>query len=176
MAIQLALSLGVKIKLAGKIDHKGEHYFEDEISKYLKHPLVEYLGELEFNEKVELISNAKVNLHPTSFREPFGLTVIEAAYCGTPTLAVSRGAMPELIEQGRSGLLVEDFVEGYHHLKECYAMDRTYVASRARQLFNYKTMTQQYIEAYQHVLQDMPELKDNPHFFKKFLNVMNRVG
>jgi glycosyltransferase involved in cell wall biosynthesis len=169
LAIQLALSYGIKIKLAGKIDHKGERYFEEEIAQYLSHPLVDYLGELGFEDKVELISHAKVNLHPTGFREPFGLTVVEAAYCGTPTMAISRGAMPELIEQGRSGLLVEDFVEGYHHLQECFAMDREYVASRARQLFSYKTMTQQYIDAYEHVLQQLPKPDYNPNFLKRIL-------
>jgi glycosyltransferase involved in cell wall biosynthesis len=115
--------------------------------------LVEYLGEIGFDEKVELLSHAKINLHPTNFREPFGLTVLEAAYCGTPTLAIARGSMPELIEFGRTGIWVEDFVEGFHHLEECFAMDRTYVASRARQLFNYHTMAKGYIQAYKAVLQ-----------------------
>ncbi|MDB5166425.1 MAG: Group 1 glycosyl transferase [Candidatus Saccharibacteria bacterium] len=176
MAIKLALSQGIKIKLAGKIDHKGESYFEEEIAPYLKHPLVEYLGELGFKDKVELISHAKVNLHPTSFREPFGLTVIEAAYCGTPTMAITRGAMPELIEQGRTGLLVEDFIEGYHHLNECFTMDREYVASRARQLFSYKTMTQQYIEAYEHVLSELPKPDYNQNFLKRFVHIFHPSG
>lgn len=100
LAIQPAISLGTKIKLVSKVGHLGEGYFEDEIEPYLKHPLVEYLGELGIDGKVELISNAKCNLHPTNFREPFGLSVLEAAYCGTPTLAVARGSMPELIEPG----------------------------------------------------------------------------
>lgn len=152
LAIELALSYGVPIKIAGKIDHQSEGYFEQEIEKYFSHPLVEYLGELDFKAKVELLSNARCNLHPTSFREPFGLTVLEAAYCGTPTLAIARGSMPELIEYGRTGIWVEDFVEGYHHLEECFAMDRTYIASRARQLFNYRTMVNQYVAAYKQVL------------------------
>lgn len=157
LAIQLALNLGIKIKLAGKIDHEGEGYFENEVKKYFDHPLVEYLGELGFDSKIDLISNAKCNLHPTNFREPFGLTVLEAAYCGTPTLAVARGSMPELIEPGRTGLLVEDFIEGRHHIQECFSMDREYIASRARQLFNYKNMTQQYIGAYEKVVAIMPK-------------------
>jgi glycosyltransferase involved in cell wall biosynthesis len=153
LAIELAISQGIKIKLAGKIDHLGEGYFEEEVQKYFNHPLVEYLGELGFEDKVELLSHAKCNLHPTGFREPFGLTVLEAAYCGTPTLAVARGSMPELIEAGRTGVLVEDFVEGYHHLQDCFDMDRSYVASRSRALFNYQTMTKQYVEAYQRVIE-----------------------
>lgn len=148
MAIQMAINLKTKIKLAGKIDHDGKDYFNEEIKPYLIHPLVEYLGEIELADKVKLISHAKCNLHPTNFREPFGLTVLEAAYCGTPTMAIARGSMPELIEPGRTGLLVEDLLEGRHTIEECYNMDREYIAMRARSLFNYKTMTDQYIEVY----------------------------
>ena len=152
MAIQLAINLGIDIKVAGKIDHQGEGYFDEEIRPLLKNPHVEYLGELGFKDKVNLISHALCNLHPTGFREPFGLTVLEAAYCGTPTLAIARGSMPELIEEGRTGMLVEDFVEGYHEIQKCFDMDRRYIAERARMLFNYKTMTKQYLRAYEKVI------------------------
>lgn len=152
LAIRLAISLGVPIKLAGKFDQLSEGYFQEEIEPFLSHPLVEYLGEIGFDEKVELLSHAMCNLHPTGFREPFGLDVIEAAYCGTPTLAISRGAMPELIEEGRTGVLVEDFIEGFHRMSECLKMDRLYIAKRARTLFNYRTMTRDYLEAYEQVI------------------------
>lgn len=152
LAIQLAINLGIKIKVAGKVDYLGDGYFETEVEKYFSHPLVEYLGEIGFDEKVELLSKAKCNLHPTGFREPFGLTVLEAAYCGTPTLAIARGSMPELIEEGRTGLLVEDFVEGYHQIGECFKMDRHYISNRARLLFNYKTMSKHYEDAYRQVI------------------------
>lgn len=153
MAIQLALSLGIRIKLAGKIDMYSDNYFEDEIEPYLNHPLVEYVGELDMTEKIELISKAMCNLHPTNFREPFGLAIMEAAYCGTPTLAVRKGSMPELIEEGRTGVLVEDMIEGYHRLQEVLEMDRLYIAKRARTLFNYRTMARQYMKAYETVLE-----------------------
>jgi glycosyltransferase involved in cell wall biosynthesis len=176
MAIQLAISLDIPIKIAGNIksdhklkaEHDGARYFHDEIEPYLSHPLVEYLGELQFEEKVELLSKAKCNLHPTNFREPFGLTVIEAAYCGTPTLAIRRGAMEELIEEGRTGLLVEDFIEGYHKLEECFEMDRVYIAKRARSLFNYKVMAEQYIKAYETAIQWHEERKKEPKALRSF--------
>ena len=152
LAIKLALSLNTPIKLAGKVDHEGRDYFREEVKKYLDHPLVEYLGEIPFKDKVELISNAKCNLHPTNFREPFGLTVLEAAYCGTPTLAVARGSMPELIEPGRTGVLVEDLLEGRHLIEECYKMDREYIAMQARKLFNYRVMAKGYVEVYKKVI------------------------
>jgi glycosyltransferase involved in cell wall biosynthesis len=157
MAIMLAISLGIPIKIAGKIDYLGDGYFQDEIEPYLTHPLVEYMGELDFDAKVELMSKARCNLHPTGFREPFGLTIIEAAYCGTPTLAIRKGSMPELIEEGRTGLMVEDFIEGYHRLQECFDMDRLYVAKRARSLFNYRSMAEGYLKAYDKVIEAYKE-------------------
>jgi len=153
LAIQLALNLGLPIKVAGKIDFQGATYFEEEVRPLLDHPLVEFLGELGFEEKVELLAHARCNLHPTAFREPFGLTVLEAAFCGTPTLAIARGSMPELIEVGRTGMLVEDFVEGCHQIERCFEMDRAYIAGRARLLFNYRTMTRQYLLAYERVIE-----------------------
>jgi glycosyltransferase involved in cell wall biosynthesis len=176
LAIELALSYGIKIKLAGKIDHLGEGYFEQEVQKYFKHPLVEYLGELGFEEKVRLLSRAKCNLHPTGFREPFGLTVLEAAYCGTPTLAVSRGSMPELIEANRTGVLVEDFDEGYHRLKDCFEMDRAYVASRSRALFNYQNMTKQYVEVYERVMEAVRFENSSKPNLPLFLQPLQHLG
>jgi glycosyltransferase involved in cell wall biosynthesis len=148
LAIELAINLGIKIKLAGKLDFQGYRYFRSKVQPYFDHPLVEYLGELDFNEKVKLISHAKCNLHPTYFREPFGLSVMEAAYCGTPTLAIARGSMPELIENGKTGMVVEDFIEGFHAIQKCFTMDREYIARRARKQFNYQKMTKGYIHAY----------------------------
>jgi len=170
LAIQLALKLGIKIKLGGKIDHEGSYYFDQEIKPLLRHPLVEYLGEIKHKDKIELVSKARCNLHPITFREPFGLTVIEAAYCGTPTLSVRRGSMPELIEEDRTGVLVEDFVEGYHRIQECFSMDRRYIANRARALFNYRTMTRQYLRAYQTVI-DIKSLQKKE---EKLLNQLTR--
>jgi glycosyltransferase involved in cell wall biosynthesis len=148
LAIQLALSLGLKIKMGGKVDFQGKDYFDEEIKPYLDNPNVEFLVELDLQEKKQLLGRAKLNLHPTNFREPFGLTVLEAAYCGTPTLAISRGSMPEIIEHERTGFLVEDFNEGYHHVEQCFHMDRKYISERAKMLYNYEKMAKGYVEAY----------------------------
>jgi glycosyltransferase involved in cell wall biosynthesis len=152
LAIQLAIAVGMRIKIAGKVDFSGDGYFQDKVEPYLGHPLVEYLGELDFAQKVDLLAHASCNLHPIGFREGFGLTVMEAAYCGTPTLAINRGSMPELIEDGRTGILVEDFIEGCHALQGNFEMDRIYIAKRARTLFNYKIMAKQYIRVYEDLL------------------------
>jgi glycosyltransferase involved in cell wall biosynthesis len=164
LAIQLAINRGIKIKVAGKLDFMGNGYFAEEVEPYFSHPLVEYLGELNFVDKIKLLSNAKCNLHPTNFREPFGLTVLEAAYCGTPTFAVARGSMPELIEEGRTGILVEDFVEGYVQLDNAFELDREYIATRARALFNYQNMAKQYVKIYEKVIAQYEEKTRDPLF------------
>src|SRR3990167_1520000 len=153
LAVQLALSLGIKIKLAGKTDLLGTKYFREQIKPYLSNPLVEYLGELDTRAKIKLISKARCNLHPLlERREPFGLSVIEAAYCGTPTIAMSKSSMPEIIEDNKTGLLVEDFVEAYQKIDKCFALDRRYIANYSRKKFNYQKMTSQYIRAYRKVI------------------------
>jgi glycosyltransferase involved in cell wall biosynthesis len=157
MAIQLAINYGIKIKLAGKTDFAGNEYFNQEIKPYLRHPLVEYLGELGQKDVTKLLAHAKCNLHPVGFREPFGLTVLEAAYCGTPTLAVARGSMPELIKEGYSGMLVEDFVEGLHQIESCFSLDREYIAMRARRKFNYKNMARDYVKIYGKIINSTPK-------------------
>lgn len=154
LAIRLAISLGIKIKIAGKIDYLGDGYFEDEIEPYLSHPLVEYMGEVGFDEKIELLANARCNFHPTGFREPFGLTVLEAAYCGTPTLAIRLGSMPELIIDGKTGVLVEDFVEGFGAFERALSLDRKYISQHAREMFNYHNMTRDYIKLYEKTLDE----------------------
>ncbi len=154
LAIKLAIKLGIKIKLWWKIDSQWHDYFEREVKKYLDNPLVEFLWELDFNQKIEVLKNAKCNLHPTWFREPFGLSVLEAAYCWVPTLAIHRWSMPELIEEGRTWMLVEWFEEWYSCLEECFKMDRKYISERARMLFNYKNMSKKYVEAYEKVIND----------------------
>jgi glycosyltransferase involved in cell wall biosynthesis len=154
LAIQLAVAYGIPIKIAGKRDYGSRTYFNEEIRPYLDNPLVEFLGEIDRRETIELVSKAKCNLHPTGYREPFGLTVVEAAYCGTPTLAISRGSMPELIKDGRSGFLVEDYVEGLHKLDDCFRLDREYVAHWSRKKFNYQNMTKDYIHAYRRAIRE----------------------
>lgn len=152
LALQLAIKLGLKIKIAGKIDFAGIDYFEKECAPLMENPLVEFLGEIGMKEKIELLSNAYCNLHPTGFREPFGLTVLEAAYCGTPTIAIRRGALSETIEDGITGFLVEDIVEALSKVEATKRLDRNYISQRARAFFNYKNMTNTYLLAYENII------------------------
>jgi glycosyltransferase involved in cell wall biosynthesis len=151
-AIELAILKEKTIKVAAKYEYVDDRYFQEKCKSLLSNPLVNNVTEQDDPGKKSVLSNAKLNLHPTNFREPFGLTVLEAAYCGTPTLAIRRGSMSELIENGKTGFLVEDFTEGYFLTEKCEALDRAYIASRARRMFNYTIMSKQYSNIYENII------------------------
>jgi glycosyltransferase involved in cell wall biosynthesis len=154
LAIELAIQCGMRIKIAGgTATEESMHYFASRIEPLIHHPLVEYLGEIGFSEKVRVIGRACCNLHPTGFREPFGLSVIEAGFCGTPTLAISRGSLPEIVVNGETGILVEDFVEGCHRLSECLKLDRRRVSEHTKKRFDLVRMAYDYVDVYKMVLQ-----------------------
>lgn len=90
--------------------------------------------------EAQFIWGACCNLHPTGFEEPFGLSVIEAGFCGTPTLAIRRGSMSEVIEDGETGILVEDFVAGRRRLAECMRLNRRRISERSRERFDLRRM------------------------------------
>jgi glycosyltransferase involved in cell wall biosynthesis len=160
-AIELAVSCGMPIKLAGgTAGEASRRYFQSEIAPFLTHPLVEYLGEIGFDEKLSLLRGAACNLHPTGFEEPFGLSVIEAGFCGTPTLAIRRGSMSEVIEDGKTGILVDDFVEGRHRVAECIGLDRKLISERNRERFDFKRMASNYLTVYDQILR-VPHRKIN---------------
>ena len=148
-AIQLAIQLGIPLRLAGPVDpYFDQSYFEHYCRPYFSHPLIEYLGELDFDEKIKLIAHARCNLHPTGFRDPCPLSPIESAYCGTPTLAIRRGALSEIVQEGKTGALVEDFAEGYYEMERCLTLDREYIAQWSRKKFNYKAMINKYLDVF----------------------------
>lgn len=155
LAIQLARCLGLPLKLAGPVHPEFDQaYFDTFCKPFIDGSSVEYLGELGFADKVDLLANALCNLHPTGFRDPCPLVPMEAGYCGTPTLAIRRGALGEIIEDGVTGRLVEDFAEGVFALEDCIALDREVLAARVRARFNRENMARGYVEVYRGMLEN----------------------
>jgi glycosyltransferase involved in cell wall biosynthesis len=110
-AIAVAMELGLPLKLAGKVREAREReYFAEFVEPHLGDG-IEYLGEVNHGMKVELLQNARATLFPIEWEEPFGLVMIESMACGTPVVATRRGAVPEVIEDGRCGVLVDDWRE-----------------------------------------------------------------
>jgi glycosyltransferase involved in cell wall biosynthesis len=110
-AIVAARKAGVRIVLAGKIQEEQEHEFFSQSVKPLLGPDAEYLGEIPESEKPEFLAHARALLVPLRWKEPFGLVMAEALACGTPVIAYPMGAAPEIVEDAKTGFLVED-VEG----------------------------------------------------------------
>jgi glycosyltransferase involved in cell wall biosynthesis len=110
-AIAVAMELELSLKLAGKVREPREHeYFEQFVEPHLGHG-IEFLGEVNHGTKVELLQNARCTLFPIEWEEPFGLVMIESLACGTPVVATRRGAVPEVIEDDRGGVIVDDWRE-----------------------------------------------------------------
>jgi glycosyltransferase involved in cell wall biosynthesis len=148
-AIAVAMESGMPLKLAGKKqDPKERRYFEELVQPHLSDE-IEYLGEVSHGEKVELLQNARATLFPIEWEEPFGLVMIESMACGTPVIATRRGAVPEVIEDGRSGIIVDDYREMPAALERGDALDplecRRYVEER----FAPRRMVEAYLAVYE---------------------------
>jgi len=143
-AIEAANRMGVRLKIAGKIEDSSKNYFLDVIKPNLN-KRIEYLGELSQRELVGLYRSAKAFLYPIEWEEPFGLVVVEAMACGTPTVAYSRGAIPELVEDGKTGFVVDSKInELVKAIKKIDCIDRSKVRARAERLFSKERMTDNY--------------------------------
>lgn len=151
-AIHAAKRVGIELRMAGSANVYASGYFKKECEPYIDGSTVKYLGELGLKAKADLIAHARANLHPISFREPFGLTVLESGYCGTPTVATRRGSMPELIKNGKTGVIVEDFDEMPYSIEKAFGLDRKFVANEFRRRFSYKIMAEQTLLAYQLII------------------------
>jgi glycosyltransferase involved in cell wall biosynthesis len=147
-AIEVAKEAGIPLLIAGKMqDHAEKEYFEEYVRPNLGWG-IEYLGEVDHAKKVDLLQNARVTLFPIEWEEPFGLVMIESMACGTPVIATRWGAVPEVIEDGRSGIVVDDYREMAGMLDRAGALDplecRRYVEER----FSSERMVRDYEEAY----------------------------
>jgi glycosyltransferase involved in cell wall biosynthesis len=147
-AIQLAQAAGIKLRIAAKVDRVDKAYFERTIKPLLDHPLIEFVGEIEQAQKNDFIGNARALLFPIDWPEPFGLVMIEALACGTPVIAWRCGSVPEVIEHGRTGFVVEDMgqaVEAVRHLDE---IQRGTCRSAYERRFSARRMAERYVEVY----------------------------
>src|SRR6476620_7350300 len=107
-AIRIADHCGVTLKIAAKIDRADRDYYDEKIKPMMNSPFVEYVGEINDHEKSAFLSGAIALLVPIDWPEPFGLVMIEAMACGTPVIAFNRGSVPEVIDDGLTGFIVED--------------------------------------------------------------------
>ncbi len=120
-AIRLARECGIPLKIAAKIDPNEKEYFNERIKPMLDDPLIEYVGEVDENEKITLLKNARALLNTIDWPEPFGLVMIEALACGTPVIVRRCGSSPEIVKHGATGYLcstVDDFASAVDRIGE----------------------------------------------------------
>jgi glycosyltransferase involved in cell wall biosynthesis len=153
-AVAVAIETGLPLKMCGKCrEPKEREYFAEFVEPHLG-PVhgIEYLGEVNHGQKVELMQDARATLFPIEWEEPFGLVMIESMACGTPVIATRWGAVPEVIEHGRTGVIVDDYRLMAAALEEADRLDplecRRYVEER----FAPERMVADYLRAYRRVV------------------------
>jgi glycosyltransferase involved in cell wall biosynthesis len=158
-AIRIAQALGIPIRIAAKIDKVDEAYFREEIAPLFNLPGVEYIGEIDERAKSAFLGEARALLFPIDWPEPFGLSMIEAMACGTPVLAFRCGSVPEIVDPGVTGVIVDTMDEAIRMLPAVLALDRRAVRQRFEQRFSATRMAKDYVQVYRAALKrrSLPE-------------------
>lgn len=160
-AIEIAEKFGMELKISAKVDKADELYFKEVIKPMLKSPWVEYIGEIGEKEKNEFLGNAYALVFPIDWPEPFGLVMIEALACGTPVVAWECGSVPEIIEDGVTGFIVNSIDSAVSALEKVKDLDRKACRKSFERRFTAKRMAQEYLQVYQNILQNKLSLAPN---------------
>lgn len=153
-AIRIARACGIPLKIAAKVDKVDQHYFDTTIRPMLDSPGVEMIGEISEREKPAFLSGAVGLLMPIEWPEPFGLVMIEAMSCGTPVIAFNRGSVPEVIEDGLTGFIVEDEAAAIAAVRRLGQLDPGAVRTRFEQRFTARRMAEDYLATYRSLATD----------------------
>lgn len=164
-AIEVANDLDLPLTIAAKLDKANPHdtqYFYEYIQPQLSDQ-IRWAGEVDEKERNMLMSKALCMLHPITWREPFGLTLIEGMACGCPIVAFNKGSIPEIIVDGKTGFIVDDLAEMIACVEHIEVINRAYCRSYALQHFNAKRMTDEYEAIYKRILQHTQPVQYRVH-------------
>jgi glycosyltransferase involved in cell wall biosynthesis len=153
-AIRIARASGIPLKIAAKVDKADQVYFETTIRPMLADGGVELIGEISDREKPAFLSGAVGLLMPIDWPEPFGLVMIEAMACGTPVVAFNRGSVPEIIDNGLTGFIVEDEADAIAAVSRLGDLSRERVRARFEARFTARRMAEDYLAAYRSLAAD----------------------
>jgi glycosyltransferase involved in cell wall biosynthesis len=151
-AISIARKCGVPLRIAAKVDRADREYFVEKIRPQLDGSSVDYIGEITDAEKSEFLSGAVALLDPVDWPEPFGIVMIESMACGTPVIAFNRGSVPEIIEDGLTGFIVEDEEGAIGAFNRLSQLSRETIRSRFEQRFTSRRMALEYLAAYRSLM------------------------
>jgi glycosyltransferase involved in cell wall biosynthesis len=159
-AIRIAARAGLKLKIAAKVDNADKEYYDSEIKPLIEgNPNVEFVGEINDQQKPAFLSGAHAVIFAIDWPEPFGLVMIEAMACGTPVIAYRAGSVPEVIDDGVSGFIVSGEDEAVAALKRVDQLDRATVRATFDRRWTSRRMAEDYVEVYQELAQPMRRLR-----------------
>lgn len=160
LAIEAARAAGRRIVLAGKLNEPAERrYFEDHV-KPLLGPDTEYVGEADATLKRELLAGARALVFPIQWEEPFGMVMVEAMACGTPVVATRRGSVPEVVEDGVTGVVVEDLAQLPAAIDSAQDLDPADSRRRAAEHFDIPVMAAGYERVYRMLVEGTQSIRD----------------
>jgi glycosyltransferase involved in cell wall biosynthesis len=151
-AIKIARRAGIPLKIAAKVDKADLDYYNAKIKRLLKGPGVEFIGEIGDRDKGEFLGRAMALLFPIDWPEPFGLVMIEAMANGAPVVAFRRGSVPEVIDEGLTGFVVDSVDRAVAAVPRAAALDRSGIRRCFEERFSVERMARDYIEIYDDVL------------------------
>ena len=151
-AIEIAKACNLPLRIAAKVDSADQDYFRSTIEPLIDGKLITFLGEVGDAAKDELIGNARALLMPIDWPEPFGLVMIEAMACGTPVIAYAHGSVPEVIDQGVSGFVVENQEQAIAAARGIGNFDRRRCRQAFEQRFASRVMAKRYLDVYRELV------------------------
>jgi glycosyltransferase involved in cell wall biosynthesis len=153
-AIKIATRCGIPLKIAAKVDRADQDYYDELIRPMIEgNSLVEYVGEISDHEKSDFLSGALGLLLPIDWPEPFGLVMIEAMACGTPVIAFNRGSVPEIIDEGLTGFVVEDEISAVAAVGRLPQLSRKAIRKQFETRFTARRMALDYLAAYRGLME-----------------------
>jgi glycosyltransferase involved in cell wall biosynthesis len=155
VAIRVAEEVGIPLRMGAKVPEEDRAWFEQVVQPLLRHPGVEFLGEVNEAEKGELLRGARALLFPARWPEPFGLTLVEALACGTPVVALNAGSVPELLRDGVTGFVCETGAEMAAACARLDTISRRACRDSFETDFTVDRMVDAYVALYEHALGDL---------------------
>jgi glycosyltransferase involved in cell wall biosynthesis len=151
LAIKWARASGLPLRIAAKIPTGENRFVKKEIEPFLDGQMVQFVGEVNDSKKTAFLGHANALLFPIDWPEPFGLVMIEAMACGTPVIAFPRGSVPEIIENGVTGFIVENEGQAIEAIERIGTLDRHHIRAEFERRFSVQRMAQNYIRCYEQV-------------------------
>jgi glycosyltransferase involved in cell wall biosynthesis len=152
-AIGLAHAANLPLKIAAKVDNVDRAYFEHKISPLIDGRGVEFIGEIDEWQKADFLGNAAALLFPIRWPEPFGLVMVEAMACGTPVVAFRCGSVPEVIEEGISGFVVDSHDDALRAIEQARTVNRYGVRMSFERRFTARRMAEDYVRVYEALIE-----------------------